>query len=107
MAKIIKYKFLSCEVNHGTEENPNIEQIILDVKLICQTQEEFDNSYPVAEKEAVGEIIVEGEFDHETENESTIENRVEVLEETSATKEEVQAVWDSMAAAYNEGVQNA
>jgi hypothetical protein len=27
MAKIIKYKFLSCEVNHGTEKNPNIEQI--------------------------------------------------------------------------------
>ena len=30
MAKIISYKFLSCEVNHGTEENPNMEQIILD-----------------------------------------------------------------------------
>lgn len=25
--KIIKYRFLSCEVNHGTEEEPNIEQI--------------------------------------------------------------------------------
>lgn len=33
MAKIIKYKFLSCEVNHGTEENPNIEQIILDKSM--------------------------------------------------------------------------
>jgi hypothetical protein len=31
--KIIKYKFLSCEVNHGTEENPNIEQIILDKSM--------------------------------------------------------------------------
>jgi hypothetical protein len=30
MAKLIKYKFLSCEVNHGTEENPDIEQIFLD-----------------------------------------------------------------------------
>lgn len=30
MAKIIKYQFLSCEVNHGTEEEPKIEQIILD-----------------------------------------------------------------------------
>ena len=28
--KIIKYKFLSAEINHGTEENPNIEQILLD-----------------------------------------------------------------------------
>jgi hypothetical protein len=27
--KIIKYKFLSCEVNHGTEEEPNIEQVFL------------------------------------------------------------------------------
>jgi hypothetical protein len=30
MAKVIKYKFLSCEVNNGTEENPHIEQIFLD-----------------------------------------------------------------------------
>lgn len=33
MAKIIKYKFLSGEVNHGTEENPEIEQIILDKSM--------------------------------------------------------------------------
>lgn len=31
--KIIKYKFLSCEVNHGTEEEPNIEQIFLDKSM--------------------------------------------------------------------------
>ena len=33
MAKVIKYKFLSCEVNHGTEEEPKIEQIILDKSM--------------------------------------------------------------------------
>ena len=33
MAKVIKYKFLSCEVNHGTDENPDIEQIFLDVSM--------------------------------------------------------------------------
>lgn len=33
MAKVIKYKFLSCEVNHGTEEEPVIEQIILDKSM--------------------------------------------------------------------------
>ena len=33
MAKVIKYKFLSSEVNHGTEENPVIEQIFLDVTM--------------------------------------------------------------------------
>lgn len=30
MAKVIKYQFLSCEVNHGTEENPVMEQIFLE-----------------------------------------------------------------------------
>ena len=29
MAKIIKYKFLSCEINHGTENEPDIEKIFL------------------------------------------------------------------------------
>ena len=33
MAKVIKYKFLSCEVNHGTEENPVMEQIFLDKSM--------------------------------------------------------------------------
>lgn len=31
--KIIKYKFLSCEVNHGTEEQPIIEQIFLEKSM--------------------------------------------------------------------------
>ena len=33
MAKIIKYKFVIGEENHGTEEKPNIEQIILDKEM--------------------------------------------------------------------------
>lgn len=33
MAKVIKYKFLSCEVNCGTEQEPNIEQIFLDKSM--------------------------------------------------------------------------
>lgn len=61
--KIIKYKFLSAEINHGTEENPDIEQTILSAKIECKTQAQFDANYSIAEKEAVGEIIVEGEFD--------------------------------------------
>lgn len=28
--KVIKYRFLSCEVNHGTEENPDIKQIFME-----------------------------------------------------------------------------
>lgn len=65
MAKIIKYQFVVGETNNGTEDNPNIEQILLDAKIICRTQEEYDNNYPIAEKEAVGEIIADGEFDPE------------------------------------------
>ena len=36
-----------------------------------------------------------------------LESRVTTLEETSASKDDVQAVWDRMAAAYNEGVNEA
>lgn len=31
--KIIKYQFLSAEINHGTEESPDTEQIILDKSI--------------------------------------------------------------------------
>lgn len=43
----------------------------------------------------------------EPEPEPTIDDRVTTLEETSATKDDIQAVWDSMAAAYKEGVETA
>lgn len=36
-----------------------------------------------------------------------LESRITTLEETSASKDDVQAVWDRMAAAYNEGVNEA
>lgn len=36
-----------------------------------------------------------------------LEQRVTTLEATSATKTEVQAIWDEIAAAYSEGVQEA
>ena len=36
-----------------------------------------------------------------------LESRVTTREETSASKDDVQAVWDRMAAAYNEGVNEA
>lgn len=50
MAKIIKY-----EIQSGEE--------LLLSKIPCKTQADYDANYPIAEKEAVGEIIVEGEFD--------------------------------------------
>ena len=80
MAKVIQYKFLSDEVNHGTKENPNIEQIIFDKSIECATQTDYDANYPIAEREAVpGTVTVEGEFD--TEAEPTQEERLAELEE--------------------------
>lgn len=76
MAKIISYKFLSAKINHGTEENPDIEKIILDKLMKCNTQAEFEANYPIAKKEAVGEIIIEGEFDSP---EPTLEDAFNVL----------------------------
>ena len=63
--KIIKYKFLSAEINHGTEETPNIEQIILEKSMKCPTQAAYDANYPIAEKEAIhGTIEVSGAFEY-------------------------------------------
>lgn len=46
--KLIKYK-LSCG----------------EASIECKTKDAFDANYPIAEKEAIGEIIVEGEFEAE------------------------------------------
>ena len=43
----------------------------------------------------------------EPEPEPTLDERVDELETTKADKTEVSAVWDQMAAAYSEGVQEA
>jgi len=61
--KVIQYKILSAEINHGTEENPDIERILLDKSLACRNQAQFDAGCRIAEKEAVSRITVEGEFD--------------------------------------------
>ena len=72
--KTIKYKFLSYEINHGTE----VEQVLLEKTMFCKNQTEFDECYPVAESEAVGKIDVDGEFDTE---EPTDAERIAELEE--------------------------
>ena len=72
--KTIKYKFLSYEINHGTE----VEQVFLEKTMFCKNQTEFDECYPIAESEAVGKIDVSGEFDTE---EPTDAERISELEE--------------------------
>lgn len=53
--KIIKYKFLSAEINHGTEEEPNIEQIFFNVSMGWNEVNE-----EIAKKEAYnGEYTIE------------------------------------------------
>lgn len=72
MAKIISYKYLSCEVNHGTDEAPNIEQVIINNEATCKTQADFDIDYPIIEQAAIpGTIKISGEFDTESDVAST------------------------------------
>lgn len=47
-----------------TEEvQQEVSVIFNDVSIRCPTQESYDVNYPIAEKEAYGEITVEGEFE--------------------------------------------
>lgn len=78
--KIIKYKFLSATVNHGTEEEPIIEQIILEKMIPCRTQEEYDRGLLVAKQEAIAGTLDpdhDGMFEPE---ESATEERITELE---------------------------
>jgi len=53
--KHIKYRFLSAEINHDTEEQPNIEQLFLDVIMTYSEANE-----EIAKKEAYnGEYTIE------------------------------------------------
>lgn len=76
MAKVIKYKFLSAEINHGTEENPDIEQILLDVTLGWNEANE-----EIAKREAWGgEYTVEDDGQPEPVSQPTQEERITELE---------------------------
>lgn len=55
--KKIYYKVMT-EVNHGTEEEPNIVQIFNTAEILC-SDNDFEKCMGVAESEAVGEITVE------------------------------------------------
>ena len=80
MAKEITYQFLDAEINHGTDEEPDIEQIISDRIVICPTETAFIKMYPLVEKDAIpGSINVDGEFDPETEVEPTTDDILTAL----------------------------
>ena len=75
--KIIKYKFLSCEVNHGTEEKPDIEQIFFEKSMpYTEANEE------IAKAEAHnGEYTIEDDGQPEPEVQPTDAERIAELEE--------------------------
>jgi len=57
--KIIKYKLLVSEVNRGTAEEPNIEQVFVNKEILCSAST-FDSNVEIAKREAHhGEYTVE------------------------------------------------
>ena len=84
--KIIKYNFLSCRINHGTEEEPNYEEVILPKEIRC-TADNLSANEAIAKKEAYnGEYTIEDDGQPEPEIPSEDD------------------VWADMAAALQEGV---
>ena len=78
--KIIKYKFLSAEVNHGTEENPNIKNVFVDKFMSWNEANE-----EIAKLEAYnGEYTIEDDGQAEPLAEPTTEERINELEEALA-----------------------
>ena len=73
--KIIKYKFLSAEINHGTEEEPKIEQIFLEKSMpYTEANEE------IAKKEAWGgEYTIEDDGQTEPEAAETTDDVLNAL----------------------------
>lgn len=65
-------------------------------------EEDVLNNYDVLLEQAKA-----AEAENEDGGSEGLEARVDALESGKADKDEVQAVWDEMAAAYNEGVQEA
>ena len=76
MAKIIKYQFLSCAINHGTAEKPNVEQVFLNKEMAWNADNE-----EIAKREAYnGEYTIEDDGVEET-TEPTSDERIKELEE--------------------------
>ena len=93
--KKITYQ-LATEVNHGTQEEPDIETVLSDVVIVC-LDSRLEGNLTLAKAEAYQGEVSSGD----------LEQRMTAVETGKADKTEVQDVWDQMAAAYQEGVQNA
>ena len=87
--KTIKYRFLSCEVNRGSEENPKYEPVFVDKELNCPTEADFAINLSIAQEEAYN-----GEY--------TIED--DGQPEPSPVPAGDSVTWAELDAAYQEGV---
>ena len=81
--KLLKYKFVAAEINHGAEEEPKIEQILIEKSMGYSTEAE-----EIAKKEAY-----KGEY--------TIEDDGKPEPEPTPSGD---SVWDELDAAYQRGV---
>lgn len=84
--KIIKYMLFQSRINHGTEEEPKWEDILLPVKVPC-TADNLEANEEIAKKEAYNGYTIED--DGKPEPEPTPSG---------------DSVWDELDAAYQRGV---
>lgn len=57
--KILKYQFVCREINHGTDENPDIEQVIAENTVQCP-DDLLEANLAIYRKDAInGEVIVQ------------------------------------------------
>lgn len=85
--KIIKYMLFQGRINHGTEEEPKWEDIVIPKKVSC-TAENLSANEEIAKKEAY-----KGEY--------TIEDDGKPEPEPAPSEE---SVWDELDEAYQKGV---
>lgn len=86
--KIIKYKFLSHEINHGTEEAPDMEPVYIDKTREC-SDSTFESELATAKAEAYnGEVTVEEVADPDV----------------PETPSDESSIWTELNRAYQEGV---
>ena len=85
--KYITYRYLSCEINHGTAENSNIEQVILEKilpynenTLAIAKQEALDGVYTLEEREDPPALL-------------TLEERIIALEKNISAKPFTSGTW--------------
>lgn len=70
--KIIKYQILSCEINRGTKEEPDMRQIFVNKEIVCGSETALQANLPIAQMEAHnGEYTIEDDGETEPDTVST------------------------------------